>query len=110
MPGALCPDAGYTCLQWDFEDQDAEWPALAAVPMACVRRIVQVIPDMERLAPAYGLGRTPSHVHDTGEGRRAARFLDNILYKSTTPAQQRNQRARNKVHDRTGQESKNAGH
>jgi len=96
-----CPfaEAGYTHLRWLFDGEQDDWPVLEMVPLARVARIVHVVPKTDLLSTRFGL-RVPQEwtgqrLHDN----RGARFLHNILHKSTTPAQQRHQRSRLSMQD-----------
>ena len=59
VPGSVFKEAGHERLHWAFDDDTAEWPSLEVVPRRDILRIVQVVPDVEALAPAFGLGRRP---------------------------------------------------
>lgn len=94
LPDSPFAAAGYQRLQWAFDDDAAEWPSLEAVPVENVLRVVHVVPDVELFAL---LGEPVLPVVQAGTvraGIRDAFFLDNKLFKSTTPAQQRAQRLR----------------
>jgi len=97
VPGSVFEEAVHERLRWEFDDDTAEWPSLEVVPLRDILRIVQVVPDVEALAPAFGLGRGSPETSWGPEDRRAARFLKNKLFKSTTPSQQCVQRMRNKL-------------
>jgi len=93
---AGCPfaAAGYTSLRWLFDGELAEWPVLEMVPMAAVARIVHVVPNTDMLSSRFGLSTPNVWNGQQLIDNRDARFLHNILHKSTTPAQQRRQRRR----------------
>eukprot|EP00170_Pyropia_yezoensis_P005759 contig_23433_g5777 len=94
LPDSPFAASGYQRLQWAFDDDAAEWPSLEAVPVENVLRVVHVVPDVELFAL---LGEPVLPVVQAGTvraGIRDAFFLDNKLFKSTTPAQQRAQRLR----------------
>jgi len=97
VPGSVFEEAGHERLRLAFDDDTAEWPSLEVVPLSGILRIFQVVPDVEALAPAFCMGRGPPETSWGPEDRRAARFLNNKLFKSTTPSQQCAQRMRNKI-------------
>lgn len=94
IPGAPLAAAGYQRLRWSFDSEAAEWPTLIIVPLSGVQRIVHIVPDVQLLAPS-GLVAPPAAKEGAEtDGLRSQFFLNNILFKSTTPAQQRIQRLR----------------
>ena len=67
---------------------------LEMVPMVAVARIVHVVPNTDMLSSRFGLATPSVWSWQQLIDDRDARFLHNILQKSTTPAQQRRQRRR----------------
>jgi len=55
VPGSVFEEAGHERLRLAFDDDTAEWPSLEVVPLSGILRIVQVVPDVEALAPAFGM-------------------------------------------------------
>lgn len=94
LPGAALAAAGYDRLCWAFDDDTAEWPTLAVVPLSGLQRIAHVVPDVQVRTPSGEVTQpTPGEDQEAGKMRSQV-FLNNILFKSTTPAQQRAQRLR----------------
>lgn len=94
IPGAPLAAAGYQRLRWSFDSASEPWPRLALVPLSGVQRIVHIVPDVQLLAPR-GLIEPPTvHAGSQAHVMRSQFFLNNILFKSTTPALQRAQRLR----------------
>jgi len=78
-PGCPLVERGCTRLCWDMDPAD-EWPALRAVPFACVRRLVHVVPDMDWVALHHGVEASPPPFERSAEDRRDAHFFVNAFY------------------------------
>jgi len=84
LPGCPLTRSGCRRMAWSFATPDAEWPALARVPLAFVLRVEHVVPDFEDLGDRHGLRAVPSNTSDTAAERHAQRFFTNCFYPFTS--------------------------
>ena len=86
MPQCSLTRSGCKRVAWCFESTDAEWPALARVPLSSILRVEHVVPDFRDLGDQHGLRAVPSNIPDTADERHAARFFTNAFYPFTSRA------------------------
>jgi len=84
LPSCPLTRSGCKRLAWSFLTPDADWPALAHVPLNNILRVEHVVPDFADLGDWLGLRAMPSNTSDTAAERRTERFLTNFVYPFTS--------------------------